>query len=100
MFKIVKPCTVFFLIATLILVPFGATAIAKDKAAHQNIKPEAMIADLVFVRPLGIVAFGAGVALWIVSLPFTLTGGNSAQAAETLVNEPFRYTFARPLGDI
>ncbi|MFC1516895.1 hypothetical protein ACFL7E_09105 [Thermodesulfobacteriota bacterium] len=100
MFKITKTCTVLFLIATLILVPFGATAIAKDKAELKDIPAEAMIADLVLVRPFAIVASAAGIVLWTVSLPFSLIGGNEKEAGETLIHEPFRFAFARPLGDL
>jgi hypothetical protein len=39
-----------------------------------------------------------GTATYIVSLPFTLAGGNSAEAAETLVVGPARATFVRCLG--
>ena len=100
MLKIVKTCTVFFLVTALILVPFGAAAIAKDKAELKDIPDHAMIADLFLVRPIAIVASAAGVALWTISLPFTLIGGNTQEAGETLINEPFRFAFARPLGDI
>ena len=100
MFKIAKTGTLFFLVATLILVPFGTTAIAKDKAELKDIPDYAMIADLFLIRPVGVVASVAGVALWTVSLPFSLLGGNEKEAGETLIHKPFRFTFARPLGDL
>jgi hypothetical protein len=58
-----------------------------------------MIADLVFVRPLGIVAVAVGSVFFIVSLPFSLLGGNSKDAAQKLVYDPANFTFSRPLGD-
>lgn len=100
MFKIAKQCAMFLLIATLILVPFGATVLAEEKAQSKDIGSGAMIADLVFLRPLGFVATVAGAGLFIVSLPFTIMGDNTVQAGEKLFNEPFRFTFGRPLGDI
>jgi hypothetical protein len=100
MFKIAKQCAVFFLIATLILVPFGATVLAEEKTPSKDIDSGTMIADLVLLRPLGIVATVAGAGLFIASLPFTIIGGNTAQAGEKLFKEPARFTFGRPLGDI
>ena len=57
-----------------------------------------MLVDAVVVRPLTLVVSVAGAALWVVSLPFTLLGGNTADAGEILVMDPLCYTFKRPLG--
>ena len=58
----------------------------------------AMFADAVAVRPLTFVASLFGAAAWVVSLPFTLAGGNAGEAGDKLVIDPLRYTFWRPLG--
>ena len=50
------------------------------------------------LRPLTFVASVAGAAVWIVSLPFTLLAGNTSEAGDVLVLDPFCYTFKRPLG--
>jgi ABC-type sulfate transport system permease component len=60
--------------------------------------PGVMLVDAVVVRPLTLVASVAGAALWVVSLPFTLLGGNTAEAGDVLVRDPLCYTFKRPLG--
>ncbi len=57
-----------------------------------------MLVDTVVVRPLTFVASVAGAAVWIVSLPFTLLAGNTSEAGDVLVLDPFCYTFKRPLG--
>lgn len=57
-----------------------------------------MLADVVFIRPFSLVSTVASTAAFIVSLPLSLIGGNVGDAAETLVAEPFMYTFARPIG--
>ena len=57
-----------------------------------------MLVDAVVVRPLTLVATAAGAVLWVVSLPFTLPGGNTDEAGEILVMDPLCYTFKRPLG--
>ncbi|RMF89794.1 MAG: hypothetical protein D6736_07780 [Nitrospinota bacterium] len=61
---------------------------------------EAMIADALLLRPLGLVATLLGVAVFIVSLPFSLPTQSAVEAAQKLVLEPAKYTFARPLGQL
>ena len=58
----------------------------------------AMTGDLVVVRPVMLVATVVGSAVWLVSLPFSLAGGNAMQAADTLVVGPAETTFFRCLG--
>ena len=60
---------------------------------------EAMILDAVLIRPIGLVTTVAGSAIYTISLPFSLLGGNEHEAREKLVLEPARYTFNRPLGE-
>jgi hypothetical protein len=62
--------------------------------------PEAMFADGLLVRPLGLCGIVLGTATWIVTLPFSLLGGNVGEAADALVVEPAKFTFTRPLGDL
>ena len=54
--------------------------------------------DLVFGRPLLIVATAVGAAVWIIALPFSALGGNVEQSRETLIDEPARAAFMRCLG--
>jgi hypothetical protein len=58
----------------------------------------AMVGDLIIARPLlaGVTAIGA--AAFVVSLPFTLLAGNTAEAGQELVVRPGRATFVRCLG--
>ncbi len=60
---------------------------------------EAMVADVVIARPIGLVSTVVGSAIYVVSLPFSLLGGNEKQAREKLVKEPTAFTFKRPLGE-
>ena len=51
--------------------------------------------------PVRILSLGLSVvstAFFIVALPFTLSSGSTGDAWETLVEEPFEFTFIRPLG--
>lgn len=59
-----------------------------------------MLADAFMVRPFMLVSTVVTTATFIVTLPFSAIGGNVGEAATTLVAEPVKYTFARPLGDL
>lgn len=60
---------------------------------------EAMVADVIIARPVGLVTTVVGSTVYVVSLPFSLLGGNEKQAREKLVKEPATFTFKRPLGE-
>jgi hypothetical protein len=57
-----------------------------------------MTADLLLVRPVGIVATAVGSVIFVVALPFTLISGDTQHSLDKLIKEPGRYTFNRPLG--
>jgi hypothetical protein len=54
--------------------------------------------DLLVVRPLGIVATVCGSMIYVLSLPFSITAGNSGEVYQKTVAEPAVFTFKRPLG--
>jgi len=58
-----------------------------------------VVADAVIARPVGLVSLVVGTAFFIVAFPFAATSGSLGTTADTLVGEPFRFTFTRPLGD-
>lgn len=96
--KMTKKSIVFLLIASLVFIPFATSALAGGQMLDEENSGTLMAADLVLVRPLGIVATALGCAVFIVSLPFSALGGNTKQAAQKLVQEPASFTFTRPLG--
>jgi hypothetical protein len=57
-----------------------------------------MLADVLMIRPFSLISTVAGTVVFIVSSPLSAIGGNLGEAANTLVAEPFKYTFARPVG--
>ena len=59
----------------------------------------AIVGDMLFARPLGLAAVVAGAAAWIVTLPFAALGGNIDQTTHSLITNPVKYTFARPVGE-
>lgn len=67
-------------------------------AEREEPKAMSMAADLVIARPLGVVITAAGTVAFVVSLPFSLLGGNVGKAAQALVVAPGKETFVRCLG--
>jgi hypothetical protein len=77
------------------------------QAAGNTLEPELnppqgsrqdMLGDLVLQRPFGLANTLLGIGTWIVSLPFTISSGSTAEAWTTLIEEPAANTFTRPLG--
>ncbi len=74
--------------------------VAAYEIASQEPTGGTMLADAFMVRPFMLVGTIIGTATFIVTLPFSLLGGNVGEAGKTLVVEPAAYTFVRPLGEL
>jgi hypothetical protein len=97
--NIAKFSMVLIVITALLYFPLASSALAQEYFESQEPGGGAMIFDLVVVRPMGIAATIIGSAAYLVSLPFSASGGNPDTAAEKLVKEPANFTFKRPLGE-
>ena len=87
----------------MVLALFPLSAMAEDPMQNVQKYDESagyMIGDLLIMRPLGIVATAVGSVMYVVSLPFSLAGGNEREAYQKLIQEPAQYTFQRPLGEM
>lgn len=84
------------LMAVLLLVP----SVSFAKGIDESPSAGAMVGDAVIARPMLLVLTAAGTAIYLVTLPFSLAGGNAGQAAEQLVIGPAKSTFVRCLGCI
>ena len=73
-------------------------AIAYADASESRAPGLYMAADVLIARPALLALTLVGTALYVVSLPFSVIGGNTAEAAEVLVAGPARATFTRCLG--
>lgn len=60
----------------------------------------AVISDALVLRPLGFAGTILGSAAFVVSLPVTLATHKVDRAEKILVQEPYEYTFERPLGQM
>lgn len=91
--KFSRLLTATTLSAALLLPQIGvAQEVAEDPSGL------AMAGDAIIARPLGIVFTVVGTALYVVTLPFSLLGGNAKQAGQELVVGPAEATFVRCLG--
>ena len=99
MHKIAKRPIIFVLVAALVFIPFGTSALAETYSNKAEIDAGIMAADFLFARPIGIVSIVAGSVLFVVSLPFSALGGNVKDASQKLVMDPVNFTFKRPLGE-
>jgi hypothetical protein len=91
------------LIAAAALTLTAATARADESRYGIDDSPSAtaMAADLLLIRPIGLVATVIGAGLFVLQLPLSLIIGQPpSEAAKKLVSEPARYTFRRRLGQM
>ena len=58
-----------------------------------------IVADVLIARPVGLVSVVFGTVMYVVALPFSIPSGSVEKTGQLLVEEPFKYTFFRPLGD-
>jgi len=100
MLKTARRAIAFFGIGVFIIVFTSSTSIAGNQYSKQTNEGNAaaMIADFVFVRPLGNLAIATGAAFFTISMPFSALGGNFKESARKMVVEPFKFTWIRPLG--
>ena len=81
----------------------SGTLLSSNAAAYERVYEEptggTMLADAFMVRPFMLVGTVLGTVTYIVTLPFSLLGGNAGEAGKKMVVEPAAYTFVRPLGE-
>ena len=65
-----------------------------DPSAH-----EMYLLDVLFARPIGIIAGIFGSAVFVVSLPFTIPTGGVRDAADIFIVKPFQFSFVRQFPD-
>jgi hypothetical protein len=99
-----QPLVILVIALLLVVLATPQALAAEQKGPAQSsttaASPEGMVFDLIILRPLGLAGTVFGTAIFIVSLPFSVLGGNTGEAAQKLVVEPAKFTFARPLGQV
>ena len=97
--KIINQCIIFLVTVTLIVIPFGSSALAQEYFESKEPEGGEMIYDTVVLRPVGIIATAVGSVFFVLSLPFSALADDVDNAKEKLVKDPYRFTFKRPLGE-
>jgi hypothetical protein len=98
MSQTLKNAFIIFIALSLVFTPFTAS-FASTLKQEEETSAEAMIADFLIARPLGLVSLVIGTTMFVVSLPVSAVGGNTNVAAKKLVHEPAKFVFTRPLGE-
>ncbi|WP_124330370.1 hypothetical protein [Desulfonema ishimotonii] len=97
-----KYAVVFWLIAAMLAVPLGTSAMAQDSQVpisdESGTTPGYMTVDALLMRPFGLGAILIGSVAFVVALPFSAATGGTRDAYEMLIKSPVDYTFKRPLG--
>jgi hypothetical protein len=92
-----KKCISLILVVSFVLCTFtpafASSTIEKPSA-------EEMLFDVLLVRPLGLMTTVVGTGFFVVSLPFSLLGGNTGDVFGELVAGPATFTFSRPVGEL
>jgi hypothetical protein len=88
------------MVALLVCMTTGSSALAQAQTLEEEATAEGMIVDFVLLRPMGIVSTAVGTVFFIASLPFSAPTGSIGVAFQKLVTEPASFTFARPLGEV
>ncbi|MEA1967646.1 MAG: hypothetical protein U9N77_05460 [Thermodesulfobacteriota bacterium] len=96
--KTIKQCIIITSLTLFMITAVNAAAFAQNNKTEPSY--EAMAADLLMMRPLGLVSTALGTVLFFVALPFNLHSKELVKRAEKiLIKEPSAYTFSRPLGE-
>ena len=69
-----------------------------ELGVSSNDRSDAMLLDTLVVRPLMLATTIVGIGLWVVSLPFSIPGGNANDVGKQYIYNPGEQTFGRPLG--
>jgi hypothetical protein len=88
----------FFIIASFVL-SFSSLLFAKDEPTGDLTRPE-VVADLLWVRPLGLMNVGLGAMFYVISLPLTLPLKKADEGKEFLIKYPYDYYMKRPLREM
>jgi len=72
---------------------------AYDRQLEHPPSASLMVIDAFVFRPTTLALTAIGGVAFVLTLPFSATGGNVEEAKQRLVMEPWRFTFDRPLGE-
>ena len=90
----------FFVVPTFAMDEYATDVYTEKPNYWSTSKGDAILFDLLLLRPLGFASIGVGLAATIVALPFSITGNNTREVGEALLGEAGKFTLVRPLGEV
>lgn len=75
-----------------------AVPVLAGTSDDNDITGATIVGDVLFARPLGLLATVLGTTVFILSIPFNPNEDKQKIVAGKLIEEPAAYTFKRPLG--
>ncbi len=96
--KLSKFAAMSLLIMQLVLPTSAMAESLSDPSKLNQPGPAEMVLDGLVVRPIMLGVTVLGTALFIITSPFSLLGGNAGDAADELMIKPAKMTFVRCLG--
>jgi len=85
---------------SILLVTIMLFSAAPAFAASSDIDATDVVIDAIFLRPLGLVSTAFGSIFFVATLPISAITSSVGTTFDLLVEDPFVYTFRRPLGQI
>jgi hypothetical protein len=91
--------SVVLLIITLLGLSISVPVIAEDRSSPGP-SVQDIVEDILYIRPLGFVRVIIEAVAFGVSLPVTAPLKKVDEAKEFLIEDPYAFTFERPLGEM
>ena len=100
-FKMAVPIIVMVSVLLMFISTFAIAEGEDPQPVDQNeVTAEKILADVFFLRPVGILATAFGAATYLVTLPITLPTNSHDIVGKKLVGDPWHFTFRRPVGHV
>ena len=95
-----KKIMLFVALGCVLFSSAGAPALAEESDSDSDISAVSIVGDFFILRPMGIVAQIAGASLFVVTYPVSATMGNVDAVKKKLIDDPAKFTWGRPLGQL
>lgn len=90
---------VVLVIITLVGLSMGVPVFAEERSSP-NPSAQDIVEDILYIRPLGFVRVIIEAVAFGISLPVTAPLKKVDEAKEFLIEDPYSFTFERPLGEM
>lgn len=88
-------------VAVLMIWAAGGACFAGDQESYRverNMDDIPVIIDVLIMRPVGVAACIVGLVAALIAMPFAVPSGSTDKVYRALIEDPFNYTFKRPIG--